>query len=92
MGELTDWTKQEEARLLFDTERGVYSGRLLLKQGYYNYYYALKPAASAAPDASFFEGSHFETDNIYDILVYYRPPGARADLLIGYERLFFNRN
>ncbi|WP_161888052.1 type IX secretion system plug protein [Pontibacter russatus] len=92
MGELTDWTRQDEARLQFDTERGVYSGRLLLKQGYYNYYYALKPDAAAAPDASYFEGSHFETDNIYDILIYYRPPGARADLLIGYERLFFNRN
>lgn len=90
-GELTDWSQQEGARLLFDIERGVYSGRLLLKQGYYNYYYALKPNAAAAPDASFFEGSHFETDNIYDILIYYRPPGTRADLLIGYEQLFFNR-
>lgn len=90
-GELTNWSPSEEARLKYDAESGVYSGRLLLKQGYYNYYYALKADAAAAPDASFFEGSHFETDNIYDILVYYRPPGTRADLLVGYTKLLFNR-
>lgn len=91
MGELTDWRLQDNARLLYDIERGVYSGRLLLKQGYYNYYYTLNPSSAAAPDASYFEGSHFETDNVYDILIYYRPPGSRADLLVGYQELFFNR-
>ena len=90
-GELTNWMLTDEARLFYDIERNVYSGRLLLKQGYYNYYYALQQNPGTPPDASFFEGSHFETDNIYDILVYYRPPGTRADLLIGYEQLFFNR-
>jgi hypothetical protein len=90
-GELTNWKQTEEARMRYDAEHSAYTGKLLLKQGYYNYYYALKPNASAAPDASYFEGSHFETDNIYDILVYYRPPGTRADLLIGYQQLHFNR-
>ncbi|ARS35299.1 DUF5103 domain-containing protein [Pontibacter actiniarum] len=89
-GELTNWRQIEEAKLVYDIERDVYSGRMLLKQGYYNYYYTLKSAAPV-PDDSYFEGSHFETDNIYDILVYYRPPGSRADLLIGYDRIFFNR-
>ncbi|MFD2515451.1 DUF5103 domain-containing protein [Pontibacter locisalis] len=91
MGELTNWRPKEDARLIYDIERGVYSGRLLLKQGYYNYYYALKPDNAAETDASFFEGSHFETENIYDFLIYYRPPGTRADLLIGYEEIYFNR-
>ncbi|MFD3000947.1 DUF5103 domain-containing protein [Pontibacter toksunensis] len=90
-GELTNWQPIEEARLIYDIERSVYSGRMLLKQGYYNYYFALQQAAATPLDASYFEGSHFATDNIYDILVYYRPPGTRADLLVGYEQLFFNR-
>ncbi|RDV16667.1 DUF5103 domain-containing protein [Pontibacter diazotrophicus] len=90
-GELTNWQQTDEARMAFDPERNVYVGRMLLKQGYYNYYYALQQNAATPPDASYFEGSHFETDNIYDILVYYRPPGTRADLLVGYEQLFFNR-
>ncbi|WP_439883227.1 type IX secretion system plug protein domain-containing protein [Pontibacter sp. MBLB2868] len=91
LGELTNWQTRDGARMIYDIERGVYSGRLMLKQGYYNYYYALQANNAAEADASFFEGSHFETDNIYDILIYYRPPGTRADLLIGYEELYFNR-
>ncbi|MBF9254319.1 DUF5103 domain-containing protein [Pontibacter sp. 172403-2] len=91
MGELTGWRPQDNARMIYDIGRSVYSGRLLLKQGYYNYYYTLKSNNAAAPDASYFEGSHFETDNVYDILIYYRPPGSRADLLVGYQELFFNR-
>ncbi|WP_089317828.1 type IX secretion system plug protein [Pontibacter ummariensis] len=91
MGALTGWRALDEAKLLYDIERNVYSGKMLLKQGYYNYYYAVKPKGAAFLDPSYFEGSHFETDNIYDILVYYRPPGTRADLLIGYEQFYFNR-
>ncbi len=89
-GELTNWRPTADAKLTFDPERQAYTGRMLLKQGYYNYYYTLK-SGSATPDDSYFEGSHFETGNTYDILIYYRPPGSRADLLIGYDQLFFNR-
>ncbi|WP_276496121.1 DUF5103 domain-containing protein [Pontibacter litorisediminis] len=89
-GELTNWRQTADAKLTFDAERQAYTGRMLLKQGYYNYYYTLK-SGTAAPDDSYFEDSHFETGNNYDILIYYRPPGSRADLLIGYERLLFNR-
>lgn len=91
LGGLTDWQLNEEARMRYDTERQAYTGKLLLKQGYFNYYYALKLPTSNEADASYFEGSHFATGNIYDILIYYRPPGSRADLLIGYEELSFNR-
>jgi hypothetical protein len=38
----------------------------------------------------FFEGSHFQTENEYEILVYYRPFKPSADLLIGYVRLMKN--
>ncbi|MBW7468474.1 DUF5103 domain-containing protein [Pontibacter aydingkolensis] len=90
-GGLTNWNQKEEARLRYNAEGNKYSGQMLLKQGYYNYYYTLKPNTGTATDESYFEGSHFATENIYDILIYYRPPGSRADLLIGYEELFFNR-
>jgi hypothetical protein len=91
LGGLTDWQLTDEARMRYNQERQAYTGRLLLKQGYYNYHYALKTASSITPDATYFEGSHFATGNTYDILIYYRPPGSRADLLIGYDELFFNR-
>ena len=90
-GALNNWQPGRESLMSWNAEEGKYTGKMLLKQGYYNYYYTLKPNAAAATDESFFEGSHFATENIYDILIYYRPPGTRADLLIGYEELFFNR-
>ncbi|WP_242929012.1 DUF5103 domain-containing protein [Pontibacter vulgaris] len=90
-GAFTDWKLAPEFKLNYNTERQAYAGKLLLKQGYYNYYYALKRSGNSAADASYFEGSHFGTGNTYDILIYYRPPGSRADLLIGYEEILFNR-
>jgi hypothetical protein len=38
----------------------------------------------------YFEGTHQETENQYDLLVYYRPPGTRTDLLIAYKSLDLN--
>ncbi|MEJ8755529.1 DUF5103 domain-containing protein [Pontibacter sp. H259] len=89
LGALTDWKITTDARMKYNPESQAYNGRLLLKQGYYNYQYVLQQNQTI--DYSYYEGSHFETENTYDILIYYRPPGSRADLLIGYEEILFNR-
>ena len=90
LGGLTDWKLQDAFRMTYDEETHQYSARVLLKQGYYNYEYVVaRPGKS--PDDVYFEGSHQETENQYDLLVYYRPPGTRADLLIGYQSLDLNR-
>ncbi|WP_162426135.1 type IX secretion system plug protein [Pontibacter pudoricolor] len=89
LGALTDWKLTSDARMRYNAEKQVYNGRLLLKQGYYNYQYVLQQNQTI--DYSYYEGSHFQTENSYDILIYYRPPGSRADLLIGYEEILFNR-
>ena len=47
-------------------------------------------ARGTIPDETYFEGTHYETENQYDLLVYYRPPGTRADLLIGYQAVDMN--
>jgi hypothetical protein len=91
-GALSDWQLKDEFRLTYDSVQQRYTGRALLKQGYYNYNYAVAPrAANAPPDEIFSEGTHTETENQYDILVYYRPPGTRADLLIAYQAIDLNR-
>ncbi|QCR22435.1 DUF5103 domain-containing protein [Pontibacter sp. SGAir0037] len=91
LGAFNDYRLSDTYRLRYDTERNAYRGRVLLKQGYYNYYYGFKPNASSEADAAYFEGSHFSTGNAYDVLIYYRPPGSRADLLIGYDEVYFNK-
>ncbi|AYA35875.1 DUF5103 domain-containing protein [Hymenobacter oligotrophus] len=89
-GALTDWKLKDDFKLTYNAAQQLYTGRALLKQGYYNYYYVVGQPNGAAPDAGHFEGSYQLTQNQYDILVYYRPPGTRTDLLIGYRPLTVN--
>jgi hypothetical protein len=88
LGALTDWQLKEEFKLTYDAENQIYTTTALLKQGYYNYYYATQ--TPQGPNSIPWEGSHQETENQYDLLVYYRPPGTRADLLIGYQTITVN--
>jgi hypothetical protein len=50
-----------------------------------------KPKAAPAPrpDEARLEGSHFETENFYTILVYYRAPGDQGDRLVGMQHVNF---
>ncbi|WBO82842.1 type IX secretion system plug protein [Hymenobacter yonginensis] len=89
LGALTDWQLKDEFRMTYDAANQRYTGHALLKQGYYNYVYATQ--TPQGPNSVMWEGSHQETENQYDLLVYYRPPGTRADLLIGYQSLDVNR-
>ena len=58
-------------------ERDEYECTMLLKQGWYNYEYAFVKTGNEDGTASLFEGSHYETENDYNI--YYllqEPQGA----------------
>ncbi|GAA4354936.1 DUF5103 domain-containing protein [Hymenobacter saemangeumensis] len=90
LGALSDWQLKDEFKLAYDEAQGLYTGTALLKQGYYNYSFAVGQGAGKAPNEVYFEGSHQQTENQYDLLVYYRPPGTRADLLIGYQAVTMN--
>jgi hypothetical protein len=38
-------------------------------------------------DVSFIEGTHYETENDYNIFVYYRKPGTLYDQLIAMQKI-----
>lgn len=86
MGELTDWQFEPENKLTYNFERQGFEGKLLLKQGYYNYQYVLLNDTQSIADFSFLEGNHFETTNDYTIYVYYQEPGTYYHQLIGYQK------
>ncbi|MCR9084057.1 MAG: DUF5103 domain-containing protein, partial [Cyclobacteriaceae bacterium] len=62
---------------------------LLLKQGWYDYQYAY--LRDQQFDSEEFEGSFFETENEYEVFVYFRALGSRYDQLVGYVYLHPNR-
>ncbi|TAF66230.1 MAG: DUF5103 domain-containing protein [Cytophagales bacterium] len=84
-GAFNQWQFLEEHKMSYYASEKAYQRSVLLKQGSYDYLYTVRYADGRVEDY-FCEGSHFQTPNQYDILVYYRPLGARADALIGYRR------
>lgn len=83
-GAFNYWNLNDANKMTYDSTHGLYTGRILLKQGWYDYQYVIK--SPAIPPLTF-EGSHFETENVYEIFVYNRPFQPQADLLIGYIQL-----
>jgi len=87
-GEFTNYASDTSGKMEFNKETGAYEKTMFLKQGFYNYLYALKPSGgSGYPDFSATEGNYYGTENSYTVLVYYRPFGARADEVIAYTTL-----
>ncbi len=89
-GEISNYSPDENSRMDFNAEKGVYEKTLWLKQGYYNYsYITLTDKRPLTKDVSFenTEGNYWGTENGYMVLIYFRPFGARADELIGISLL-----
>jgi len=87
VGKMNNYHTTPDNKMSYDASRGVYSGRQILKQGWYDYRYIVK---NDTLPANYFEGDHFETENEYEILVYFSPFDMRGDQLIGYRRVVIN--
>lgn len=81
-GKITDWQLKPEFKMAYNATVSAYVGRALLKQGFYNYYYVELPAGSTISSHENIEGDWHEAENTYTVLIYYRPFGARHDLLV----------
>jgi hypothetical protein len=82
-GSFTGWSYGPENRMIWSAARGCYEASMLLKQGVYNYEYAFVPSGKEYPEGFHFEGSHWQTENDYLILTYFRDPSKRYDRLTG---------
>ena len=82
-GGLTDFQCQRAFRCTWDADKKAYTLRVLVKQGYADYCYAFLPTGSTVPDLTLLEGSHFETENDYLILVYVHDYQLQCDRLLG---------
>lgn len=86
LGQFNDYKIDENSRLQYD-DHGRYYTNLLLKQGVYDYIYVWVNNATRQANDTVLEGNYFETENEYQLLVYYRPAGARWEELVGYSML-----
>jgi len=82
-GQLSDFQCKEEFRMRYSPEDTAYVAEPLLKQGFYDFSFVTLPQGSSAPDIAAIEGSHFQTENDYLVLVYFTDRNQRLDRLVG---------
>lgn len=81
-GELAKGAPSDRFRMTYDHTAGAYTAAIPLKQGSYNYRYAVRDA-KGEEDIYYIDGDKYETRNEYTVEVFTRRPGDRADRLIG---------
>ncbi len=86
-GALTDWSYPDAAKLKYDYETRSYYTSLLLKQGYYNFNYMFLGDRAQISNPIIAEGSYFETENDYTVLVYHREPTTNFFKLVGFREM-----
>ena len=87
-GDFTYGQTSDAYQMHYNLDRQCYVAELRLKQGHYNYQYLVKhPDGTLSPQVV--EGNYYETQNQYDVYVYYHPMGARYDRLLGVAQLVY---
>lgn len=75
-------TFNPDCKMEYDDINQEYHAAILLKQGYYSYEFIQQDGLTART-----MGSFYETENEYQVLVYYRGQGARYDRLVAYNTM-----
>ncbi len=87
-GDFCNWQYLEENRAIYSPGQGGYIANLFLKQGYYNYTWAVVELGKLPADAAFIDGTFSDVQNLYVVRMYYKNPGDYHYRLIG--RHIFN--
>ncbi len=79
-----NWANQwpsDTYKMEYNQEEGEYQCAVLLKQGYYDYRFLQIENGKGSSRNT--DGDFYQTQNEYQVLVYYREPGGRTDKLVG---------
>ena len=76
--------------MIYDEAEQVYKAIVPLKQGYYSYQYVEKQSngqVNGLPS----EGCFYETENKYQIYIYYKGQSERFTKLVGFQEIQVNK-
>ena len=82
-GAFNDWQLTRENKMVYNGKTNLYEAHLLLKQGFYNYTYVTIDK-NGILDNHTLEGSMYQTENEYSVIVYFRKYGELYDQAIGF--------
>ena len=86
-----DWTYDRllpAYEMTYNAAGGYYEAVVPLKLGYYNYQF-LATDEQGRLSSFRVDNSHYQTENSYQALVYFRPQGGHTDKLVGYANVRF---
>ena len=81
-GNFNDWQVTDENRMIYNKQTKHYEASLLLKQGFYNYTYVTVDKNHRI-NTHKIEGSFYQTENNYTVIVYFKKYGELYDQVIG---------
>lgn len=91
-GAFNNYQLSDENKLKYNAIDEVYEGSIKFKQGFYNYNYATLNKNNNVVDLNEIDGSFYQTENEYTVIVYYKPFGGTYDRVIGVGNGYFNQN
>ena len=80
-GKFNNYALTDENKMVYNEKTGMLEATLKMKQGFYNYKYALKSGEKTKLNEV--DGNFHFTENNYLVLVYYRNFGDMYDSIIG---------
>lgn len=90
-GAFNDFSISDKNRMYFNPKNKTYSANILLKQGFYNYTFATIGKDNFV-NTNEVNGTFFETENEYTVIVYYKPAGSLYDRVVGIGKGYFSQN
>lgn len=85
-GMFNNYALNEENKMEYNQEKGLYEKAILVKQGYVNYQYVVANNSGKIDYENAIDGNFYLTENQYDVVVYYRGNNERYDRVIGKQR------
>lgn len=83
-GMFNNYALTPEYKMEYNEKKKVYEKALLIKQGFTNYQYVVADNKGKIDYENSIDGNFFQTENEYEVIVYYRENTQRYDRVIGF--------
>jgi hypothetical protein len=82
-GMFNNFATNDENKMDYNAEKGVYEKAIMIKQGFTNFQYVIADSQGKIDEENAVNGNYYQTENNYFVLVYYRENNQRYDRIIG---------
>lgn len=86
-GMFNNYALTPENKMEYNEKKNLYEKALLIKQGFTNYQYVVADTKGKIDQENSIDGNFSQTENEYEIIVYYRENTQRYDRVIGFVAL-----